>query len=217
MKHIQPFALFESESPKRDLSDALWDLLVSRVTLPELCKTDTVAWSCIIDLYSHDEYLESYENNFDEDDEVKSDPMEEEEYSNLCFKYRPSDDQMAYDDFMKCLHGYSDWCEEHRDESLEWYMERFGVSLGLGMILKVWNGPDAIDPNGPIELWSAMDEFPEVFQPFLKDRVDELIANWNSRIANEVRTKAPGLWREVIKAIDPTEAETSADLGELGF
>ena len=77
MKHIQPFALFESESPKRDLSDALWDLLVSRVTLPELCKTDTVAWSCIIDLYSHDEYLESYENNFDEDDEVKSDPMEE--------------------------------------------------------------------------------------------------------------------------------------------
>jgi hypothetical protein len=217
MKHIQPFALFESESPKRDLSDILWDLLVSRVTFPELCKNDTVAWASIIDLYSHDEYLESYENNFDEDDEVKSDPMEEEEYSNLCFKYRPSDDQMAYDDFMKCLHGYSDWCEEHRDEPLEWYMERFGVSRGLGMILKVWNGPDAIDPNGSIELWSAMDEFPEVFQPILKDRVDELIANWNSRIANEVRTKAPSLWKEVIKAIDPTEAETSADLGDLGF
>jgi len=217
MKHIQPFAIFESESPKRDLSDVLWDLLVSRVTFPELCKKDTVAWACIIDSYSYDEYLESHELNFDEDDEVESDPMEEEAYSNWCFKYKPSDDQMAYDDFMKCLHGYSDWCEEHRDEPLEWYMERFGVSRGLGLILKVWNGPDTIDPNGPIELWSAMDEFPEVFQPLLKNKVDELIANWNSQIANEVRSKAPILWREVIKAIDPTDAETSADLGELGF
>ena len=217
MKHIQPFALFESKSTERDLSDVLWDLLVSHVTFPNLCKNDTVAWACIIDSYGYDEYLESYENHFDEDDEVKSGPMEEEAYSIWCFKYRPSDDQMAYDDFMKCLHGYSDWCEEHRDEPLEWYMERFGVSRGLGLILKAWNGPDAIDPNGSIELWSAMDEFPEVFQPLLKNKVDELIANWNSQIANEVRAKAPGLWQEIIKKIPNDAAETSADLGELGF
>lgn len=220
MKYLQPFSLFESESPKRDLSDALWDLLVSRVSLPHICKSDISAWVAIIDLDEYDEYLESYKLHWDwrEDDDIGYAPMEKDEFMALQDSYKPStDEQIAYDDFIKCLHGHSDWCDEHSEEPLEWYMEQFGVSRGLGLILKVWNGPDAMDPNGSIELWDAMDEFPEVFQPFLKDRVDELIANWNSRIANEVRTKAPGLWGEVIKAMDPTEAETSADLGELGF
>ena len=201
-----------------NLADVIWDLLVSRVTLPHLCKTDTVAWVSVIDLDDYDEYLESYDLNFDEDDGVEYDPMKKEKFISLRASYLPSSEhQIDYDDFMKCLHGYSDWCEEHRDEPLEWYMERFGVSRGLGLILKVWNGPDAIGPNGSIELWGAMDEFPEVFQPLLKNKVGELIANWNSQIAREVRAKAPGLWQEIIKIIDPTDAGTLAELGEIGF
>jgi hypothetical protein len=177
-----------------------------------------VVWSCVIDSEDYDDYLEAYENSFDKDDGIEYAPIEEEEYLKWVDAYKPSSDhQRTYDDFMKCLHGYSDWCEEHRDEPLEWYMERFGVSRGLGVILKVWNSPWPSNLNASIEIWDAMDEFPEVFQPLLKNKVDELIANWNSQIANEVRAKAPGLWQEVIKAIDPTDAETSADLGELGF
>ena len=129
MKHIQPFALFESKSPKRDLSDVLWDLLVSRVTLPDLCKNDTVVWSCVIDSEDYDDYLEAYENSFDKDDGIEYAPIEEEEYLKWVDAYKPSSDhQRTYDDFMRCTFGYSDWCEEHRDEPVKWYMDQFEVS-----------------------------------------------------------------------------------------
>jgi hypothetical protein len=217
MKYLQTFALFESKSSKINLVDPLNDLLISRVTLPDLCKNDTVVWSCVIDSEDYDDYLEAYENSFDKDDGIEYAPIEEEEYLKWVDAYKPSSDhQRTYDDFMRCTFGYSDWCEEHRDEPVKWYMDQFEVSKGLGVILKVWNTSINL-LNASIEIWDAMDEFPEVFQPLLKDRVGELIANWNSQIANEVRTKAPGLWQEVIKAIDPTGADVSADLGELGF
>ena len=215
MKYLQTFSLFESRSAEKIFSDSLWDLIVSRAGLSVLLKKDEVAWSCVIDLCAYDEYLESYEDNSDGDDDG---PMGKMEYKKWIHAYDySSENQKSYDDLINCLNGYSDWCDDHSDKPLEWYMEQFGVSRGLGLILKVWNGPAGTGVDNSIELWDAMDEFPEIFQPFLKDKVDSLIANWNSQIANEVRAKAPVLWREVIKIIDPTDAETSADLGELGF
>ena len=220
MKYLQTFALFESKSSKINLVDPLNDLLISRVTLPDLCKNDTVVWSCVIDSEDYDDYLEAYEtyeNSFDKDDGIEYAPIEEEEYLKWVDAYQPSSDhQRTYDDFMRCTFGYSDWCEEHQDEPVEWYMDQFEVSKGLGVILKVWN-TSINHLNASIEIWGAMDEFPEIFQPLLKDRVDELVANWSPETANEVRTKAPRLWQEVIKVIDPTGADVSADLGELGF
>ena len=220
MKYLQTFSLFESESTKMNLDDTIWDFLVLRVSLPHICKSDISAWVAIINLDEYDEYLKSYKLHWarELDDDLEYAPMKREEFMALQDSYSPStEEQIDYDHFMECLHGHSNWCDNHSEEPVEWYMEQFGVSRGLGLILKVWNDPDAWNHNNSIELWGAMDEFPEIFKPFLKDRVDKLVANWNSQIANEVRTKAPSLWKEVIKVIDPTDAEVSADLGDLGF
>ena len=131
MKHLQSFSLFESEA-NVSLNDWVWTTLKGRVTFPELLERDEPAWAAIVCYVDWDEYSEQEANRDDYN------IMPQEEYDSYVSAYQPTDAQIAFDDFIAGILGYTELQAEITEENppVEWYMTHFEQPRDIASMMK---------------------------------------------------------------------------------
>ena len=220
MKHLKTFSLYESSATKADLSalyselsDAVWNELMSRISLKELYDKDPIAWINVSHGADYDSYAEEYSDSRASDANPQKGMLEEWEYDN----YERSYDGGYFDDFMAILLGLvAVEFEEDMESPIRWYMREYDVTSGVAAMMR-YLAVEGDDESNLLDiLIHGIGEFPNLYPLFMRI-LDALIDEWDLSKMAKIRRESPDLWKEVKKRIDSEGSEVSADLGELGF
>lgn len=145
MRHLKTYQEILRESLSPELKDTIWNLLLERITFPELYKSHNKMWTAIVEL-----------NNWGDielDDLEEGDLISEEEYRDYARRYEDVGvKQKNYNFFIAYIVGTGDWynhLEAPDDKPLSWYMKEFGQTRNVSAMMKAFADED-IRPLGKI-------------------------------------------------------------------